>query len=209
MCNLAFNARLRGVSHDEAHRIATHYAEFGLPVPETLVCALHRAMYDHLVTERPAFVAMFDMVARWYQVRQPQTLMFSVFSGELSRFQSGEMALVHDSVLKFMMSARNVRLMNEVLERYDMAITTMCCCGLIAIEAGGEAVLFTGAWYKDESLRRTQADQKGGLVGPQHGCVNVEDIPQGILQEDERAAWVRIRTILNMDAIPAVALVAA
>lgn len=103
--------------------------------PADLVDAVIPALMNNHHPKLGVFIVILDMAQRWRnkQYRTGTKMVTLPFSAQafdtMIRYQSEAMHYVHDLMLSFALSTRNLDLLNKSLEQFGMKVGFFCDCG--------------------------------------------------------------------------------
>ncbi len=165
----------------------------GVPLPEKVVTECYGAMTDKLHVRIMHFVALIDLVYRYYNDEKglwgmgPELLFSAHLPNTLTRFRSKEMTALHDSWLSFQLAERNRKKLDSILRTHcDLALVSLCCCGSKAVAFGDakHALELSG----DFNYVRTTAD----MYGQVDETTELDDIPNEAMPDLLRSAFKRV-----------------
>lgn len=171
----------------------------------SLIRSVVRAMTDSLSPQIAGVVAILDTIDRFIQ-REMHTanncgalLLFSAVGrgNTFTRYQSPEMALVHDALTTFTMAERNVKLLNHTLDPYGMKVTMLHCCGIAVVDVEMAHAFQESAFARDFNARRSLANAFGEVQGPDDAIECIDDVPEATdLSPEQRNAYLRMAPIV-------------
>lgn len=154
--------------NDRAHLVKLY--------PVDLVEAVIPALMDNHHPKLGVFIVILDMADRWRkkQYRTGTRMVTLPFSAQefdtMIRFQSKAMYYVHELMLSFALSTRNLNLLNQALERFGMKMGFFCDCGCAMIGADD---VWDQTIYTSTNLYRGFAESVGTEV---ESCDSYEQI---------------------------------
>lgn len=188
------NILRRPIVKDDLTIIKQHY---GIKHAQLLE-AVFDAVTKDLFVPVPVFVTIADLVIRQLdnmdEGRMPfgSRLRFSALvPNSLTRYQSPEMLLIHDSIATFNMADLNRRLLNKALECFGISIVMDCCCGSSAVPTEVVNSYLMSSDYCDGNRLRTLADSYGSI----EQVSSIEHIPDNLLPPHEKQAYRRIMQV--------------